>query len=200
MRAVVFDLNGVIKSAPRMTAVSAYLEDGHLDRDRVLAELADINNLASKGAITEDEMNNQVGTVLGIRGSELTELVAAVWEEYLSPVNDALMKFFDRLRPAYRTALLSNSFVGARQREERRYQFSRLTDTIVYSHEVGVLKPDPAIYHLTCQRLGVSPDETVFLDDDPDYVEAARAIGMRGIVYVDNVQAISAIRACLRES
>lgn len=60
---------------------------------------------------------------------------------------------------------MSNSFVEAREREQDAYGFEDLVDEIVYSHEVGMCKPDPRIYELTCMRLGVGPEEMVFLDD-----------------------------------
>ena len=60
---------------------------------------------------------------------------------------------------------MSNSFVGAREREQAAYAFEDLVDEIVYSHEAGMSKPDPRIYALICARLDVRAQETVFLDD-----------------------------------
>jgi putative hydrolase of the HAD superfamily len=94
--------------------------------------------------------------------------------------------------------LLSNSFVGARGREQRRYRFRELVDLIVYSHEVGLSKPDPRIYRLTCRRLGVRPAEAVFLDDAEPAVDGARAVGMQAVLFEDNAQAIAEIEALLR--
>jgi putative hydrolase of the HAD superfamily len=92
----------------------------------------------------------------------------------------------------------SNSFVGARRREQERYHFDEITDLIVYSHEVGISKPDPRIYQLACARLGVQPAETVFLDDNQLMVDGARAVGMQAVLFEDNAQAIAAVEACLR--
>lgn len=54
-------------------------------------------------------------------------------------------------------------------------------DVVVDSSEVGLRKPDPAIYRLTCEQLGVSLDRAAFLDDHPGNVDAARRLGMVGI-------------------
>lgn len=80
-----------------------------------------------------------------------------------------------------RTALLSNSFGLEYPRED----WDRLFDTTVISGEVGLRKPDAAIYRMTCSQLGVQPHEAVFVDDMAPNVDAAEALGMAGVVHVD---------------
>ena len=65
-----------------------------------------------------------------------------------------------------------------------------LFDLVVESSVEGIRKPDPAIYHLTCERLGVSPHRAVFLDDLGINLKPARALGMQTIKVVDEDQAI----------
>src|SRR6266542_3086576 len=72
-----------------------------------------------------------------------------------------------------------------------------MADLIVYSHEVGMSKPDRRIYELTCDRLAVRPDEAIFLDDVAECVDAAREVGMRAILLRDNAQAIADIEALI---
>jgi putative hydrolase of the HAD superfamily len=59
-------------------------------------------------------------------------------------------------------------------------------------------KPDRRIYELTCERLEVTPEEMVFLDDSERAVAAARSYGIHAIVYRDNAQAIADIEACIQ--
>lgn len=80
-----------------------------------------------------------------------------------------------------RTALLTNSFGLEYPRED----WDRLFDTTVISGEVGLRKPDAAIYTMTCDQLGVGPSDAVFVDDMSPNVEAAEALGMAGVVHVD---------------
>lgn len=119
------------------------------------------------------------------------------WDTYIGEPNPELTAYFTSLRPRYKTALLSNSFVGAREREQAARGFEDMADLIIYSHEVGLAKPDPRIYALTCERLGVQPAEMIFLDDSPGHIAAARAFGIHGIVFHDNAQAIGEIEALL---
>jgi putative hydrolase of the HAD superfamily len=80
-----------------------------------------------------------------------------------------------------RTGLLSNSW-GL---EYERDGWDTLFDAVVISSEVGLRKPDPAIYALAAQRLELLPDEIVFIDDLRPNVRAAAAAGMVGVQHVD---------------
>jgi FMN phosphatase YigB (HAD superfamily) len=80
----------------------------------------------------------------------------------------------------------------ARREEQRRFGFEEVVDVILYSHEVGLAKPDPAIFNLTGKLLGVEPHEIVFLDDD-GHVEAARAFGWHAVLHRDTTRSIQEI-------
>jgi putative hydrolase of the HAD superfamily len=105
--------------------------------------------------------------------------------------------YFASLRPRYRTGILSNSFVGAREREQERYGFEDMCDMVVYSHEVGWRKPDPRIYHAVCERLNTRPENGVLLDDVRENVDAARALGMHAVTFTDTAQAIADLEALM---
>jgi putative hydrolase of the HAD superfamily len=121
-----------------------------------------------------------------------------VWEEYVGHLNGELARYFAAPRPRYRTGILSNSFVGAREREQRLYGFEDMCDVVVYSHEEGMKKPDIRIYEIVCRRLGVAPRETVFVDDTPACVEGAARAGMHAIQFVSNARALAELDALLR--
>jgi HAD superfamily hydrolase (TIGR01549 family) len=94
-----------------------------------------------------------------------------------------LASYFAGLRPRYRTGIISNSFAGAREREQEQYGFRDLTDVIIYSHEAGMSKPDPRIYRPAAERLGVRPEEMVYLDDVPEFVNGARQEGLQAVLF-----------------
>jgi epoxide hydrolase-like predicted phosphatase len=112
-------------------------------------------------------------------------------------LNERLARYFAGVRPRFRTAILSNSFVGARERERAAYGFEDMCDLIVYSHEEGTKKPELRFYEIACERLGVSPHEALFLDDFPACVEGAQRAGMTAITFIDNEQAIAELDAQL---
>ena len=75
--------------------------------------------------------------------------------------------------------------------------FEDVTDDIVYSHEVRLRKPDPAIYVLTAERLGVAPREIVFLDDVVTNIDAARRAGWHAVLHVDTATSIRDLEAVI---
>jgi putative hydrolase of the HAD superfamily len=79
-----------------------------------------------------------------------------------------------------RTGLLSNSWGDDRYDRE---QLAELFDAWVISGEVGLRKPDPAIYELAAERLGLPPEACVFVDDLPGNLKPARALGMATVVH-----------------
>ena len=85
-------------------------------------------------------------------------------------------------RAGVRTALLSNSWGSEGYPRDR---FPELFDVVVISGEVRIRKPDPAIFALTTQRLGVEPAQCVFVDDLDKNIAVAQELGMAGILHRD---------------
>ena len=77
----------------------------------------------------------------------------------------------------YRLGLLSNCF-GDETHWPAEFELDSSFDAMVFSCEVGMVKPEPGIYRLAAERLGVKPQECVFVDDMPTYVAAAKLAGM----------------------
>lgn len=162
--------------------------------------LIEIWRAGSLGGMSEAEVETNVGAILGLDQAQVAAFMADLWNEYLGSLNVELAAYFASLRPRYQTAILSNSFAGARRQEQRRYQFDQLCDLIIYSHEEGMKKPERRFYELACARLGVAPAEVVFLDDIEVCVTAARALGMHAIQFRTASQAIAEIEARLRSA
>jgi epoxide hydrolase-like predicted phosphatase len=197
IRAVVFDIGGVLEITPdlgvtRLWETRLGLPAGELDE-----RMHDVWASGSIGTIAEEDVHQAITDRLGLDELHRAAFMNDVWREYLGTANKELIEYARRLRPRYRTGILSNSFVGARRREQAAYGFEDLVDEIVYSHEVGMSKPDPRIYALVCARLDARPEETVFLDDTDRCVVGAREVGIHAIHYQDNAQAIQEIEKLL---
>jgi len=201
IKAVVFDIGGVLEITPRsLRDVSEAWESRlGLAPGELNERMADAWHGGGIGTVSEQEVHQALTERLGLDEQQVSDFMADLWREYLGTANTELIDYARGLRPRYRTGILSNSFVGAREREQAAYGFEDLVDEIVYSHECGLSKPDPASYALACERLGVSPAQVVFLDDYEPYVAGARLAGMHAVLYRDNAHAIGDMEKLLAQ-
>jgi putative hydrolase of the HAD superfamily len=201
IRSVVFDIGGVLERVDDFEAVlgAAWRERLGMAAEEFMAALAaiDPDNLSETGQMSEAQWTARCAASLHLSRAQTEEFRADVWDWYCGELDAELMAFAASLRPHVRTAIVSNSADGARREELARYAFDDIFDPIIYSHEVGLAKPDPAIFELVCLRLDVAPDETIFVDDVPGHCEAARQVGMHAIRHRSTPQSITAITALL---
>ncbi|MEW5847382.1 MAG: HAD family phosphatase [Myxococcota bacterium] len=195
VRAALFDIGGVLEITPstgwrQKWETRLCLRPGELDE-----RLAEVWRAGAVGRITEQEVSARIGAILSLDARETAALLHDGWEEYLGQPNFELIAYFRGLRPRLRTGIISNSFVGAREREHARYAFAELCDVLIYSHEVGMEKPDSRIFELALSRLEVRAEEAVFVDDVEMHVDAARKLGMHAVLFTDAARAIAEIEA-----
>ncbi|HEY6279094.1 MAG TPA: HAD family phosphatase [Streptosporangiaceae bacterium] len=191
IRAVIFDIGGVLEITPDLGIDRHWEGQLGLPAGEIGRRMDDVWRDGSIGLITLDEVHQAIRDRLGLDGQQLADFMDGLWREYLGTANTELIEYARGLRPEYRTGIVSNSFVGAREREQAAYGFDDLVDEVVYSHEAGMSKPDPRIYALACARLGVQPGETVFIDDAERCVTGARDAGLHAIQYLSNAQTIA---------
>ena len=108
------------------------------------------------------------------------EAFAEAFIDIFTPV-EGTQSIIRALKGKKRLGLLSNTNELHFLRCIRPTPVFPLFDSITLSYEVGALKPEEAIYRDALRKLSVHANECVFIDDIPAYVEAAKAIGMRGI-------------------
>jgi epoxide hydrolase-like predicted phosphatase len=197
IQAVVFDIGGVLEITPDLGWGPAWESRLGLAPGELGQRMADAWRGGEVGTVSEAEVHQAARERLGLDEGQLAEFMADLWRDYLGTANADLIEYARGLRPRYRTGILSNSFVGAREREQAAYGFKDLVDELVYSHECGLSKPDPRSYALVCARLDVEPTQVAFLDDNEENVEGARLAGLRAVLYSGNAQAISDIEELL---
>jgi len=123
----------------------------------------------------------------------------AVYDEYFSgdAIDQELLGFVVSLKPAYQVGLLSNAWMNARMLLDMHFNFIDVFDVSVFSSEVGIRKPDQAIFKLMLEKMGVKAENAVFIDDMPLNVEGAISAGLHAIRYTDTPQIINALKIML---
>jgi epoxide hydrolase-like predicted phosphatase len=197
IEAVIFDIGDVLEINPRTGWPERWAKRLLMDVASFERRLDEIWGPGSIGKSDLKEIERQTAAAFGLDHAALTALMDDAWSEYVGTLNRELADYFVHLRPGFMTGILSNSFVGAREREQEAHHFGDMCDVIVYSHEEGYLKPDPRMYRVVCDRLGVAPEAAVLLDDVQQNVDGASAVGMSGITFTDNRQAIAELEALL---
>ncbi|MFN8034471.1 MAG: HAD family phosphatase [Acidimicrobiia bacterium] len=110
-------------------------------------------------------------------------------------------KIRDLRAGGYRVGLLTNNVAEWGAHWRATFPVDELFEVVVDSSAVGLRKPDPRIYRLTCEQLGVDPRSTAFVDDNHDNVAAARALGMTGVHFgADPWEALAELDAALAAS
>ena len=195
IKAVLFDIGGVIirtdDPAPRERLARCF----ELDR-KGLDELVFLNPVAQaaeRGESPEEAVWKYVRDRLGLSPAEMSLFQAEFWGG--DRVDLSMLELLAWLRPGCRTGLLTNSWL----RDPLRLFWERFKlpetqgrsalDAVVSSAAVGVQKPDPRIYAAALEQLGSRAEETVFVDDFPRNVDAARALGFEAILFESPTQA-----------
>jgi putative hydrolase of the HAD superfamily len=129
----------------------------------------------------------------------LVESDVLLWTRLLDP---RMLAWVASLQKAgLRTAILSNMVTEVLGRMRRDFLWLDGFTQLTWSCELGIAKPDPAIYLHTCEKLGVRPEEALFLDDKPVNIHAAEQVGLHALHFrsVDHLRADLAARNLLQD-
>ena len=188
---VVFDFAGVLTSSPwgAMTAagggdlellIGSYEEDGDHPWHRV--ERGEISIADWVSAVTEEADRRGAAVDFSVLQQLLGEMT----------VHQQVVDRIRQLRAeGYQTALITNNVREASATWRALIPLDELFDVVVDSCEVGMRKPNPAIFRHTLDQLGARPEAAVFLDDSPGNVAGAKVAGLAGIHVVDPDEALT---------
>ncbi len=181
IKAIIFDFGRVISAQKPASLFRGYEEElglapGVLNRVMFGSEVWQETLVGRK---TADDYWQEIGPALGLHTPDEMD---AFRRRYRADeaINADVLNLIRRLRGRYKLAVLSNSPLGLAQWLAE-WGILDLFDIVVCSGDEGVVKPDPAIFELALERLGVAPQEAVFIDDYAGHVEAARSLGLHAI-------------------
>ncbi len=192
--ALLIDYGGVL-TTDVFASFEAFCEAEGLPRDTVRARFREDPEARAllagleTGALAEAAFEASFAGLLEVRSERLIErLFGAVARDEAMVAAVAAAH-----RAGVRTGLLSNSWGEAVAYDAVRELF----DAVVISSEVGLRKPDPAVYRLAAERLGAPPEAIVFVDDLPGNLKPARALGMTTLVHRGADETIPALERLL---
>lgn len=121
---------------------------------------------------------------------------ATLWNCHFTP-NEPMLRGVEALVGRTRLVLLSNTNAVHYEWLRPRLPVLARFDDRVASHEVGLVKPERAIFEEAVRRAETTPERAVFFDDVPAYVDAARAAGLQAHVFVEADSALATIESLL---
>jgi putative hydrolase of the HAD superfamily len=205
LEAVLWDFGGVILSSP-FEAFNRFEESRGLPRDlirRVNATNPDTNAWAlfersEIDAAGFDRKFAEECRTFGheVRGADVLMLLSG-------EIRPGMVSALQACKARYKVACITNnvaagegpSMARAPERAQKVAEIMGLFDHVVESSKIGIRKPDPRIYALTCEALGVDPKACVYLDDLGVNLKPARAMGMATIKVESEAQALSELSA-----
>jgi epoxide hydrolase-like predicted phosphatase len=196
LKAICFDFGGVIVRTEFQAPRQHLAERLGIEYEQLIKAVFDSETArqATLGVISEGEHWAAVMQRFRLPTSE-----AETFEDefFAGDILDhALVEFIRSLRPQVRTGLISNAWSGLRDYIISQ-KFDDAFDAMVISAEVGVMKPEARIYQIALEKLGVAPSEAAFVDDFPENVEGARAVGMAAVHFNQPEKALKELKALL---
>ena len=192
---IIFDLGGVILDVDYNLTRVAFEKLGVTNFDEMYSQ-ANADKLFQKletGEITDDIFYKEFNRCTGLHLSD--EEIRKAWNEMLLSFRGKSLQFLERIRPKYKTYLLSNTnyvhIAAFKQTLHRQIGVKTLEeyfDEAFYSCEIGLRKPDAACYEWVLKNLKIAPGATLFIDDSVHNIEGAKKAGLQTIHLLPGVQ------------
>lgn len=185
LRAVVFDYGIVLTGPPDAAAWAALLRITGLPEERFQSLYWTSRLAYDEGKLTGTGFWQKFLRNAGLPPNQAMAAELNRWDARLWTVENPVMVAWQlKLKQhGLLTAILSNIGDDVLISVEHEFDWIHRFDVLVWSYQLGIVKPDPAIYRHTLAELGTQPEETLFLDDKRTNVEAARALGIQAIEY-----------------
>ncbi|MBN1913344.1 MAG: HAD family phosphatase [Candidatus Omnitrophica bacterium] len=188
IKAIIFDLGNVLidfdhtRAATRISAFCAKTPD---EIYRLFFD-SEATALFEAGRITPQDFYLKVKEMLDLKLDY--EGFLPVWNEifFLSPKNDQVHELAGRLKGRYKLALLSNINTLHFDYLKKNFPVFDAFHKVIASCDTGFIKPDPKIYQIALDSLGVSADETFYTDDRLELIESAQKLGLKSFIFTDS--------------
>ncbi len=200
IKAVIFDVGGVLHSSEIKYVRQDIKQTLQLSDTQFKTIYSRLIVLPQTGEITEDEFWHQV-----IKEAELKvtlpeeSLFQREYKKRFQPHNKVLLFVKSLKQAGYKLAVLSDTIPTHYRINQEKGIYDDF-EVKTFSFQVGCKKPHPEIYMFTLDRLQVNPNEAIFIDDKKEYVIAAQQLGIYGVQFHSQDQAIADVKSLLHKT
>lgn len=186
-KAIIFDFGGVISMPRGLKEIILHLAGKFGVEEKAFeVEFRALWDKAKVGEFDEGEMLERLFKKFNI--SYDVEKAKKEWFSLNSLVPEMIELVNVLKRREFKLAILSNNSRQWFEFRKRLWHFEELFDEIIVSYEIKAAKPDSAPYLIAAEKLGVKPEDCIFVDDQQKNIEGAEAVGMKGILFFDAKQ------------
>jgi len=199
--AAIFDIGGVLTASPVTRIINFSRRNGITDAVRYALFAPDDGPWSrfERSELTPEQFAAEFDVHVRPTGSPVSGAAFLEWFfEGLDP-RPEMLAVVEHLRGRVKLGSITNNVAAAEPAPKRTagLDIQGLFDVVVESSIVGLRKPDPRIFRMTCDLLQVEPHETVFLDDMGANLKGAKALGMTTIKVDETHRAIDELEAVL---
>ena len=189
VKTILFDYGGVIINIDYQATIAAFNELGTMDFEEMYSQASQSNlfNQIETGKISGQYFINQLLDYLP-EGTSPNRVVSA-WNAVIKDVPlDRIELILELKKKGYKVILLSNTNEIHIELANRRWQIAHnelpkeVFDSVYYSHEVNMRKPNKEIFEFVCSEHQLDPSEVLFIDDSIQHVEGAKSMGMNAVL------------------
>ena len=197
IKTVIWDMGGVILRSEDWGPRQALAHEFNLTLDDIhsLVFSSDSGTRATLGEISEAEHWQNIARQLRLSPEELKKFQDRFWQG--DRLDQELVDFIRSLKSKFTTGLLSNAWDCVRRALTKSKPCIDASLVSVFSCEVGLAKPDPAIYRYILRLCGIEPHEAIFVDDFIENIQIANDLGIHGIQFKNAAQAIEEVKHLL---
>ena len=201
-KAIIWDFGGVITSSP-FEAFNKFEEANGLPKDiirTINSENSDMNAWAQfeSNSITIDQFNDLFlkeakAKGFDIKGRDIIKLLKG-------SIRENMVSFLRELKSDFKIGCITNNVKSSSEEntDNETEEAMSIFDHVIESSIVGIRKPNPEIYMMSCDALNVSPDQCIYLDDLGINLKPARELGMTTIKVIQPEDAIQEVRNLLK--
>lgn len=181
IKAIIFDWGGVLIDHP-IPAIKAYCARYLKVPERELGDAVEkFRGDFARGKISEDEFWEKVRSEVGVSKPDIGSLWGEAFRDSYSEKQEVFSLASSLRGNGYKIGFLSNTEIpGVKIFREKGYN---VFDVTVFSCLEGTIKPERRAYEIILERLGVKPEEAIFIDDRPVNIKGAKEVGMNAVLF-----------------